>query len=113
MTRTLVVLLLLSLAGNLYLGFLVLDAGIALNDSQSVVDQLWDRRQLALEIMRRDWIGRPASEVDALARELEAGGSIVGREGETREIGDFQFYVEDGIVVDVQDLDSGVEPAPR
>lgn len=105
----LVVLLVLSLAGNLYLGFLLLDAGITLTYAESTSEQLWERRQLALEIMRRDWLGRSASEVDDFARELEKEGIMIGTDGEIREIGDFLFYVEDGVVVDVQDLGSGVE----
>jgi hypothetical protein len=69
MTRILAILLIVSFAGNLYLGLLLLDAGIVLDNAQSVADQLWDRRKVALHIMRRDWIGRSAEEVDDLARE--------------------------------------------
>lgn len=106
MKSILVVLLVLSLAGILYLGFLLLDAGIIVDNAQTVAEDLWDRRQLALDIMRRDWVGRPASEVDALAEELGKEGVITGTEGELREVGSFLFYVEDGVVVDIEDRDS-------
>lgn len=102
----LVILLVLSLAANLYLGFLLVDAGIIVDNAQTVAERLWDRRELALDIMRRDWVGRPASEVDALAEELGKEGFITGTEGEVREIGSFLFYVEDGVVVNVEDLAS-------
>lgn len=109
MTRILAILLVASLAGNLYLGFLLLNAGVVLDNAQSVADQLWDRRKVALFIMRKDWIGRSATKVDDLARELEREGVVIGLERDLREIGDFVFYIEEGVVVDVRDIDSGVE----
>lgn len=109
MTRILTILLIVSVAANLYLGFLLLDAGIVLDNARSVADQLWDRREVALHIMRRDWIGRSADEVDDLAQELKREGVIVGVEGNVREIGEFLFYIDDGVVVDVQDFESGVQ----
>lgn len=111
MTRILVVvvLLILSLAGNVYLGFLLSNAGVIVDNAQSVADQLWYRREPALQIMRRNWVGRSASDVDELAEELNRRGVILGREGELREIGSFLFYVEDGVVVDVQDFDSRLD----
>lgn len=95
----------LLLAGNLYLAFLLIDAGVSLDGAKSEVDVLWKRRQEALAILNRDWVGRPASELDALAEDVESQGFLVSRDGETREIGDFLFEVEDGVVKEVRDLD--------
>lgn len=103
--------LLLSLAGNVYLLVLLVDAGVVLDNARSEADLLWERRQLALEIIRRQWVGRPAAELDDLARDLAGGGVLVGREGDVREIGDFLFEVEEGVVTGVRDLDSPGEPS--
>lgn len=75
------VLLVLSLAGNLYLGFLLVDAGIIVDNAQTVAEDLWDRRQLALDIMKRDWVGRSASEV--VRRWGRRGGGGPGQQSRT------------------------------
>lgn len=98
--------LVLSLVGNVYLIMLLVDAGIVLDNAKSEVDLLWNRRELALEIIRLEWVGRPTSELDKLAGELKGDGVLVGLDGDSREIGDFIFDVEDGVVTDVRDLDS-------
>ena len=51
--------LVLSLVGNVYLIMLLVDAGIVLDNAKSEVDLLWNRRELALEIIRHEWVGRP------------------------------------------------------
>jgi hypothetical protein len=95
-----------SVAGNIGLTLLLVNAGVLVDAAQSQADILWERRQLALDIIQRDWLGRPANELDALASALAADGVMVGVEGKTREIGDFLFLVEDGVVTAVRDLDS-------
>ena len=112
MKRVLALLLAASLAANVYLAFLLLDAAVALDDAHSVANQLFERRELALQILRRDWIGRSVGEVEALAEELRKQGVITGVDGSLREVGDFLFVIEDGAVVDVQDLDSAVQIEP-
>lgn len=93
-----------SLAANVYLFVLLVDAGIVVDNANSQADALWERRNVALRIIRLDWIGRPARELEALASELEADGVIIDSEGNAREIGDFVFEVEDGIVTAVYDF---------
>jgi hypothetical protein len=107
---SLVVSLLLSLGANLYLLLLLLDAGIQLDNVRSEVDRLSERRQLALDLLNRHWVGRTVDEVDGLAKELSEDGVLIGREGELREIGEFVFYVESGTVTEVRDFDSWNPP---
>lgn len=107
MRKVLWIVLAVSLIVNLVFSALLLDAGIMLDNARSQVDLLWERREQALEIMRRDWLGRSADEVDSLARDLEAQGIPIGTEGDTREIGDFLFEIKDGLVTHIRDLDSG------
>lgn len=107
----LVLSLALSLGANLYLFLLLLDAGIQLDNARSVVDILWERRQLALELINREWVGRSVNELEELASELEEDGILVGHDKDGREIGDFMFSVEGGIVTEVRDLDSSADEA--
>jgi hypothetical protein len=96
----------LSLVGNVYLILRLVDAGIVLDNATSEVDLLWKRRQVALEIISRGWVGRPVGELDEVAGDLNDDGVLVGHDGDAREIGDFIFEVENGLVTDVRDLDS-------
>jgi hypothetical protein len=98
--------LLFSVAGNAYLFYLLVDAGVSLDDARSEVDVLWNRRKETLKILQHDWVGKSVDELSDLEREAEAAGIPLGTEGENREVGDFIFYVERGTVVDVRDLDS-------
>lgn len=100
-----------SLIGNAWLFLLLVDAGILIDNAQSTTENLWERRQLAIEIMKRDWLGRPVSALEDLARDLKADGVIVKTRGQTHEIGSFLFDVEGGVVIDVRDFDS--PPPPR
>jgi hypothetical protein len=96
----------LSAATNVYLALLLLNGGFELDDARSVAEQLLKRREVVLEILKRDWVGRPVASVDKLAADLKRKGVVVGVEGKEREIGDFLFEIKDGIVIDVRDLDS-------
>ena len=93
-----------SLAVNAYQFVLLVDAGIVVDNAKSQAEALWERRNVALRILRFDWIGRPATDLDALASELEADGVIIDSEGNSLEIGEFVFEVEDGFVTSVDDF---------
>jgi len=99
----------IALAAIVYLTVLLVNAGKIADDARSETDLLWERRNVALKIISHDWVGRPASELDALAIELKANGVIVDTEEDAREIGDFVFKVEDGIVTEVYDFDGKME----
>lgn len=105
-TKLLVAALLLSLAANVLLCGLLLDAGLTLDGAEVQAEVLRNRRREALLIIGHGWIGRRAIALDELARALEGKGVLVGRDGGTREIGDYFFDVEEGIVTGVRDLSS-------
>ena len=100
------ILLAISFASNVYLMLLLVDAGVILDNTQTKFDQLWNRRKEALTIINHAWVGRSATDLEELANELKDHGIKVSLDGDAREIGDFLFEVEDGVVTEVRDLDS-------
>lgn len=103
----------LSLLANVYLAVLLLSAGVSVDHAQSSSVHLWNRRAEALQILNREWAGRPLDEVLALATEMEEAGMMVKRHEETIEIGDFDFEIAEGVVKAVRDVDSLASEAPR
>ncbi len=92
----------LSLIGTLYLFGLLLNAGSILGDARSEEAHLRERSDLALTIVRKDWVGKEATSVVALSRQLEQNGVIVGTEGSSIKIGDFIFDSKDGLITGVR-----------
>ncbi|MEM7479676.1 MAG: hypothetical protein AAF481_00760 [Acidobacteriota bacterium] len=99
-------LLALSLLGNAYLFVLSLDAGMILDNAQTEAERLWERRERALTIINRAWVGTPIEELSALTDELEAKGWLIDRHDGEWELHDFVFRIEDSRVVEVRDYDS-------
>jgi len=99
------VLFALALVATLYSFVLLLNGGAALTDARSEVRRLRERSDLALSIIRRDWLGREAASVTGLSRELEQKGTIVGTEDGSFEVGDLIFEVKDGLVANVRYID--------
>lgn len=95
----------LALLAVLYLFVLLLNGGSALNDARSEVVRLRERSDLALSLVRKDWIGREAARVKVLSKEFERQGVIVGIEGDAFKIGDFIFETQDGLVTEVHYID--------
>lgn len=94
-----------ALAGALYLFVLLLNAGAALDNARSQVTYLRERSDLALSIVRKNWIGEDATRVADLSKELERQGVIVGVEGNDFKIGDLIFETKGGVVTGVRYFD--------
>jgi len=90
----------------IYLFVLLLNAGVALDDARSYSTHLRERSDLALSIVRKDWIGKDAASVTELSKELERQGVIVGPESNSAfGIGDFIFETKGGVVTEVRYID--------
>jgi hypothetical protein len=87
-----------------WLAIMLLNAGVALDNSRSQAIFLKDRSELALTIIRRDWTGVERSRVSKLSENLQREGAIVGVEGDSIKIGDFIFVTDKGLVKSVQYL---------
>ena len=95
----------LALLVAIYLFALLLDAGVALDNSRSQTSYLRERSELALTIIRKEWIGKDAKHVAELSKKLKQQGVVVGTEGNDYKIGDFIFETSDGVVSGVRYLD--------
>lgn len=96
----------LSLFAGIYLFFLLLDAGVALDDARSQVARLRERNELMLSVARKDWIGRPAASVSDLGSEFMRPGLITKKtEDGALEIGDLVFEIKNGVVTHIRYLD--------
>lgn len=95
----------LALLAAIYLFVLLLDAGVALDNSRSQTSYLRERSELALTIVRKEWIGKDVKHVAELSKELKQQGVIVGTERNDYKIGDFIFETSDGVVSGVRYID--------
>ena len=95
----------LILMAVIYLFFLLLNSGTALDDSRSQTAYLRERSDLALSIIRKDWIGKGEKNVAELSEELERKGIIVGDDGNNFKVGDLIFKMQKGSVVEVHYID--------
>lgn len=94
----------LSCIVNGCLAIMLLNAGFALDNSRSQAKFLQERIELALTIIRRDWISMNISGVSKLSENLQREGAIVGVKGDSIKIGDFVFVADKGLVKSVQYL---------
>ena len=94
-----------ALTAILVLFVLLLNGGSALDDARSEVKRLRLRSDLALMVVRKDWIGRDKASVVALSKTLERQSMIVGVEGDSFKIGDFIFKTRGGLVTEVHYMD--------
>ena len=60
---------------------------------------------MALEILKKDWLGRGADQVDALSHNLEKRGAVVGSEEGAVLVDDFRFSIRDGKVENLDYID--------
>ena len=88
-----------------YVFVLLLNAGSAMDDARSETERIRVRSDLALSIIRNDWLGKKETSVIALSNEMKRKGVIVGIENGLLEIGDLIFAIENGIVIDVHYID--------
>jgi hypothetical protein len=95
----------LTFLASFYLFMLLLNGGVALDNARSEVTRLRERSNLALSIVRKDWLGKKAASLADLSRELERQGVIVGVEGDTFKVGDFIFETKGGVVTEVRYID--------
>jgi hypothetical protein len=89
----------------IYLFVLLLDAGVALDNSRLQNSYLRERSELALTIIRKEWIGKDEKDVAKLSQELKQQGVIVGIESNNYKVGDFIFEASDGVVTGVRYID--------
>lgn len=92
------------LVGICLLG-LLLNGGVALDDARSEVIRLRERNNLALSIVRNDWLGQNKASIVNLSRELKKKGVNVGFEDNNLKIGDFIFVMKDDSVINVNYID--------
>lgn len=95
----------LTLLAAIYLFVLLLDAGVALDNARSQTTYMRERSDLALTIVRKEWIGKGSKHLADLSKELEQQGVIVGSEGNDYKIGDFIFETNNGVVSGVHYID--------
>lgn len=96
----------LSTFAVIYLFFLLLDAGLALDNSRSQTSHLRERSELVLLIARKDWIGRAEKNVADLAAELERQGVTTKRRPDgSFVIGNLVVETKDGVVTQMQYVD--------
>src|SRR4051812_47273065 len=95
----------LSLVATLYLFALLLNAGSALDDARSEVARLRERSDLALAIIRKDWIGKDAASIASLSKEFEKQGVIVATERNSINIGPLILDTKDDAVTGVHYID--------
>lgn len=95
----------LTFLASFYLFMLLLNGGVALDNARSEVTRLRERSNLALSIIRKDWLGKKAASLADLSRELERQGVIVGVEGDTFKVGDFIFETKGGVVTEIRYID--------
>lgn len=70
----------IALLGAIYLFALLLDAGMELDNARSQTTYLQERSNLALTIVRKEWIGKDMASVVELSKELGRQGVIVDSE---------------------------------
>jgi hypothetical protein len=96
----------LSFLGNLYLFVLLLDAGALIDGARSSVERLRERSDLALFIVRQEWVGKEVAGVRALSDEIGRQGVIVKNLPDgSFEVGDLIFETKEGIVTQVRYFD--------
>jgi len=95
----------LSLIAIFYLIVLLLNVGSASDDAWSEVKRLRERSNLALSIVRSDWLGKNKANVLNLSRDRKRQGVIVGVEGNNFKIGDFIFETNGDAVTNVKYID--------
>jgi len=95
----------LTFLASLYLLVLLLNGGVALDNARSEVTRLRERSNLALSIVRKDWLEKKAASLAELSIELERQGVIVGVEGDTLKVGDFIFETKGDVVTEVRYID--------
>ena len=96
----------IALLGAIYLFVLLLNAGMELDNARSQTTYLRERSDLALTIVRKEWVGKDTASVIELSKELERQGVVVGPESSSAfGIGDFIFETKGGVVTEVRYID--------
>lgn len=96
----------LGLLSVLYLFARLLNAGVTLDNARSQAARLRERNELALSIVRNEFLGKEEARVASLASELERQGLIVKKVKDgSFEIGDIIFEMKDSVVTQVRYFD--------
>jgi hypothetical protein len=95
----------LALLAAIYSFVLLLNAGAALDDARSEVARMRERSDLALSVLRKDWIGKDIASVTNLSKDLERQGAIVKDRAGSFEIGQLVFHTKDGVVTEIRYID--------
>ena len=103
--KVLLVLIVCLLISNIYCFGLLLNASVEINDTHSETARLTERSSLALQIIRKGWVGKNASYVIDLSKELEQQGMLVKSQKSLLEIGDIIFETKDDLVSEARYID--------
>lgn len=99
------ILFVLSLLAAIYLFVLLLNAGVALDNARSQTSFLRERSNLALLIVRKEWIGENVEHLVELYKEFERQGVVVGIEKNNFKIGDIIFETKNNVVTELHYID--------
>ncbi len=94
-----------SLLAAVYSFALLLNAGGALDDARSEVERLRERSDLALVILRKNWLGTEVTSLSTLSKDLRQQGVIVKNHEGVYEIGDIVFETKGGLIKDLRYFD--------
>jgi len=94
-----------TLVALVYSFVLLLNAGSELGDARSEAERLRARSDLALLIIRADWLGRSADDVVRLSEKASQEEVLTGVNRNLHEIGDLVFETRSGVVKDVRYID--------
>jgi hypothetical protein len=84
----------------------LLDAGALIDGAKYRVERLRERSDLALFVIRKEWVGEEAAGVAALSHESGRQGMIAKKAPDgSFEIGDLIFEIKDGVVTQVRYFD--------
>lgn len=105
MIKTCMAVLVLSLLGNAYLLYSLLDAAITLDHGKSQIQSLRERTAISLTVLNAAWVGKSEKDVHVLGNGLASTGAIYKQKNGEIMIDDLVFAVSSGYVRKVSYLD--------
>lgn len=90
--------LLLSLAGNAVLAYLLINAGISLDHSRAQNSTLEKRAAVCLDAVNFGWRGRTDEEISNFSKFMVSRGVPSQHTGSVFSIGEIEFYISGGVV---------------
>ncbi len=105
MTRLPWILCGIALVAAIYSFALLLNAGASIDDARSEVARMRERSDLALSVLRKDWIGKDVASVTNLSKDLARQGQVVKGRAGSLEIGQLVFHTKNGVVDEIRYID--------